>query len=110
MILIIRNIKSNDLLLLAFVCVFYKRKDKAAIRSIIFCCDILHPTIDQRLLLYPTSCSHLEVDLLPHFIIFWIVGTSLCQNTKHIKNTTAVTIFRLHYLTIPVSPLLIDKS
>lgn len=36
MILIIRNIKSNDLLFLAFVCVFYKRKDKAAIRSIIF--------------------------------------------------------------------------
>ena len=110
MILVISYIECNHFLLFPFIGIFHKREYQATIGRIILSRYILHSPVNKGLFLYPTSCGHRELYFLSHGIVLRIIGTRLSENTEHIEDATAVTIFRFHYLAILVCTLLVDVT
>ena len=105
-ILVIGDVKGNDLLLLSLG-IFDKREHETAVCLFIAGLDFLDAPINQRLLLNLLSRTHGEEDFIAHFIIGRVIRTSMREDTEHIKDAQVALVLRLNGRLVPVGALLL---
>ena len=104
MVAVIANVEGDDLLLFLLLIVLHEGEDQAAVGGIVIGLDVLHATVDERLLLYLTACSHREMDLITHLVILCMVRACLSQDAEHIEDTAVIAVLHLLRFALRIDP------